>query len=462
MPEGVRVLRLGDMILRRKGSVAQRLVQAVISVALRLFFRRIETSRAHLVPESGALIFVLNHPNGLIDPGLVFAALPRRISFLAKSTLFRIPVAGWLLRTVEALPLYRRADAGEDMSQNLRTFEACRGLLLRGRCVALFPEGLSHSAPKLQPVKTGAARIALGSAVPGLKIVPVGLYYTSKTSFRGEALLRFGESLVVPAVEPDEDGEPPRDAVRELSARIEEALLGVTLNVETEEQLDAARKAERLFSSVYEGLNMRVPLAERFDFLRGLSAQLFARLSAAKGMEDLRRRILRHEAELERIGIAPENLSLSRHSRWYVLRHFLLRASVLLLLSPLTVVGAFLHLLAYLVCTLLARLFPRHGVDEIGPTVKILAAMLFMPLTWLAVSGWAFVRWGWQAALFALPFSILCGYVALRSLEELYDMRGWFKALLLLVRRRQLFLRLLFERRALQDEMRRMETPGGG
>src|SRR5919199_1609839 len=144
MPSDSRVLRLSDMILRRRGRPAQRLVHALISVALRL----------------------------------VFAALPRRISFLAKSTLFPLPVIGWLLRTVEALPLYRRADAGEDVSRNLRTFEACRRLLLRGRRVALFPEGLSHNEPKLQPVKTGAARIALSSSVPGLKIVPVGLYYT--------------------------------------------------------------------------------------------------------------------------------------------------------------------------------------------------------------------------------------------------------------------------------------------
>ncbi|HEX8284485.1 MAG TPA: lysophospholipid acyltransferase family protein [Pyrinomonadaceae bacterium] len=460
MPEDSRVLRLGDMILRRKGSPAQGLVQAFISVTLRLFFRRIETSRDRLVPRSGALVFVLNHPNGLIDPGLVFAALPRRISFLAKSTLFRLPVIGWLLRTVEALPLYRRADPGEDVSQNTRTFEECRRLLLRGRCIALFPEGVSHNATKLLPVKTGAARIALGAAVPGLKVVPVGLYYTSKTSFRGEALLRFGEPLDVPPVEPDEHGEPPREAVQKLSARIEAALRAVTLNVESEEQLDAARKAERLFSSVYEGLNMRVPLAERFDFLRKLSAQLFARLSAARDSEELRRRILRHEAELARTGVAPENLSLSRHSRWYVARHFLLRAAVLLALSPLTVVGALLHLPAYLLCTLLARLFPRHGVDEIAPTVKILAAMLLMPLTWLAVSVFAYVRWGWTAAFVALPLAVVCGYVALRSLEELYDMRGWFKALLLLLSRRQLFLRLLIERRALRDALDRMGTPG--
>jgi hypothetical protein len=88
--------------------------------------------------------------------------------------------------------------------------------------------------------------------------------------------------------------------------------------------------------------------------------------------------------------------------------------------------------------------------------------MLFMPLTWLAVSAFAFARWGWPAALAALPLSVVCGYVALRSLEELYDMRGWFKALLLLGRRRHVFLRLLIERRALRDELRRMETPGGG
>jgi 1-acyl-sn-glycerol-3-phosphate acyltransferase len=459
MPSDVKVLRLSDMIPRRRGRLTQRLAHAVISVALRLFFRRIETSRAHLVPNSGALIFVLNHPNGLIDPGLVFAALPRRISFLAKSTLFSMPIIGWLLRTVEALPLYRRADAGEDMSRNLRTFEECRRLLARGRCIALFPEGVSHNAPKLMPVKTGAARIALGAAVEGLKIVPVGLYYTSKTSFRGEALLRFGEPFDVPTVGPDEDGEPPREEVRQLSARIESALRDVTLNVETEEQLDAARKAERLFSSVYEGLNVRLPLSERFDFLRRLSAQLFARLSTMKSLEELSRRILRHESELKRIGIAPENLSLSRHSRWYVLRHFLLRACALLMLLPLTLVGVALHLPAYLICVLLARLFPRHGVDEIAPTVRILAGILLMPLTWLAVATYLFFRWRWEAALASLPLTALCGYVAMRSLEELYDMRGWFKALLLLVRRRKLFLRLLIERRALQDDLARHDEP---
>lgn len=112
-----KVLRLYEMIFRR-GSLVRQIVHAVISIALRLFFRRIEAKGAERVPEKGALIFVLNHPNGLIDPALVFVALPRPVSFLAKSTLFDLPVIGFLLRTLEALPLYRRVDAGENVAQN--------------------------------------------------------------------------------------------------------------------------------------------------------------------------------------------------------------------------------------------------------------------------------------------------------------------------------------------------------
>lgn len=108
MPDSFKALRLQDLILRRKGSLAFRLILAAFGIALRLFFRRIETVNTEVVPEKGGLIFVLNHPNGLIDPALVFVALPRRIAFLAKSTLFHTPVISYILKTVEALPLSAR------------------------------------------------------------------------------------------------------------------------------------------------------------------------------------------------------------------------------------------------------------------------------------------------------------------------------------------------------------------
>lgn len=466
MTEDVRVLRLPEMLSRQKGGPARRIVHGVISISLRLFFRRIETSSVERVPTTGPLIFVLNHPNGLIDPALVFCALPRRVSFLAKSTLFHLPVLGYLMRVLEALPVYRRIDAGADVSQNIRTFAACHELLRRGRCIALFPEGISHTKTELQPVKTGAARIALGalSSTGGeeplstLRIQPVGLYYTSPTTFRSEALLRFGESFEVEAVEPDETGEPQRAAVKELSKRIEEALREVTLNVESQEVLQEVTKAEQLFSSIYESLNVRQSLSATFTRLREFSEwrKRFLRSQFAPRVERLRARILDYEEELSRAGITPENLSLASHSGWYVFQHFLLRIILLALLFPLSLAGAILHFPAYMICDLASRFYTRHGADDVASTVKIIVAILFMPLTWIGASVAAYFLWGWRAALLAFPLAIVAGYAAMLSLEELYDMRGWFKAIFILLRHRGLYLRLLIERKSLHQEIEQL------
>ncbi|HEV2803080.1 MAG TPA: lysophospholipid acyltransferase family protein [Pyrinomonadaceae bacterium] len=456
------------MALRQKGNWTRRLVHLILSIALRLFFRRIEIGGARNVPTDEPLIFVSNHPNGLIDPALIFCALPRRISFLAKSTLFRIPVIKFLVNAVESLPLYRRVDTEEDVSKNRLTFERCHALLKQNRCIALFPEGVSHNSTRLLPVKTGAARIALGAisvndnnapeerggvALDNLKIVPVGLYYTSKTSFRSEALIRCGAPIEVRAVSLDERGEPPREAVRELSARIEAALLEVTLNVEDDEELGVVSKAQELFSSLYETLSLRQTLSAEFDLRRRIAEKLSG--DAGQDRDALRRRILQHEEELDALGINAENLSLLTDTRWNVFRHFLLRGALVLLLLPLSVPGALLHLPAFIACEVLSRLYRRHGVDEIAPTVKILAAIGLMPLTWLVVSALAYFWWGWRTALLAFPTAIACGYAAMLSLETLYDMRGWFKGVLLLFNQRQRVLRLFLERRTLHQEMKK-------
>jgi 1-acyl-sn-glycerol-3-phosphate acyltransferase len=468
MPESA-VLRFSEMALRPKGTLAQRLVRLIISLALRLFFRRIETSGAETVPRDEPLIFVLNHPNGLIDPALVFCAMPRRISFLAKSTLFEMPIISGLLRLVEALPLYRRADAPADVSLNQRTFARSRALLRRNRCIAIFPEGRSHDSTTLLPIKTGAARIALGALslendrgdgkkLRALKIVPAGLYYTSKTSFRSEALIRFGESFAVAPINLDEDGEPPREAVHELSARIESALRDVTINVANDSEMETVARAEQLFSSIYETLSLRLSLAAEFD-LRRRFADIIARQqqSQTPNVERLRSRLREFEEDLGGFGIAPENLSVLAHSRWFVVRSFLLRWLAVALLSPLAVAGALLHLPAYLASDFVSRRFRRHGIDEIAPTVKILSAIILMPLTWIVFAAAIYFRLGWHWALASVPVAILCGYVAVRSLETLYDLRGWFRAALLLARDRRRFLRLLRERRALHREMRALE-----
>src|SRR6185503_6563464 len=119
--------------------------------------------------------------------------------------------------------------------------------------IGICPEGVSHDEPGLKPIKTGAARISLAAVSTGevhdLKIVPAGLYYTSKTSFRSDALLYFGDPIDVEPVTLEPDGTPPRDAVRVLSNKSEKALREVSLDAKHEDELQTTARAERIFSS---------------------------------------------------------------------------------------------------------------------------------------------------------------------------------------------------------------------
>src|ERR1700750_2392952 len=174
----------------------RRIIVALVRLALRIYFPRIEVTGVERVPLDTPVIFVLNHPNALVDPVFLLCLAPRRVSFLAKAPLFRMPVIGYLVKALDSLPVYRRQDEGEDVSKNQETFIAARKLLSRGGTIGICPEGVSHNEPRLRPIKTGAARISLAALATGevgaLKIGPAGLYYTAKTLFTSSRLLYFG------------------------------------------------------------------------------------------------------------------------------------------------------------------------------------------------------------------------------------------------------------------------------
>jgi 1-acyl-sn-glycerol-3-phosphate acyltransferase len=91
----------------------------------------------------------------------------------------------------------RRQD-NVDTSSNRSSFEACHRVLAAGHAVAIFPEGTTHDRLQLAPIRTGAARIALGaraSGVEGITMVPVGILYESKFKLRSRALVRIGEPI---------------------------------------------------------------------------------------------------------------------------------------------------------------------------------------------------------------------------------------------------------------------------
>src|SRR5918911_3612689 len=164
------------------GDAMRRAVTALLRLLTRVFFKRIDIVNAECIPAGAPVIFAVNHPNGLIDPLFLLCFAPRPVSFLAKAPLFAMPVIGWFVRGLDSIPVYRKQD--NVAGSNRETFAKARALLARGGAIAIFPEGTTHSDPRLRELKTGAARIALGASLPRVVIVPVGLYYTAKQTFR--------------------------------------------------------------------------------------------------------------------------------------------------------------------------------------------------------------------------------------------------------------------------------------
>ncbi|HCX31776.1 MAG TPA: hypothetical protein DHU55_18705, partial [Blastocatellia bacterium] len=372
--------------------MTRRIIVAILRFAMRVYFRRVEVVGLENVPRKSPVIFVLNHPNALVDPAFLLCLAPRRVSFLAKAPLFRIPILSFFVRALDSLPVYRPQDEGEDVVRNREVFVAARKLLARGGTIGICPEGVSHDEPHLLPIKTGAARIALAAISTGevadLSIVPAGLYYTSKTKFRSAVLLYFGDPISVSPVELEADGDPPRAAVRELSNNIECALRLVILDAEHKEALQTITRAERIFSSETDeegndSLADELQLQQRF-----IKAYTVLRERTPERLHKLEVRMSRFEEELTQAGVDPDDLSPPT-STLAVFRHLIGRVLIFLVLILPATLGAVVHYPAYRLGGFLATRFSKNEEDVIS-TVKIISAMLLFPLTWLlaAVAGY--------------------------------------------------------------------------
>lgn len=435
----------------------RRIITAILRLALRVFFRHIEVVGAERVPAQSPVIFVLNHPNGLVDPVFLLCLAPRNVSFLAKAPLFKMPVVGALVRALDALPVYRRQDEGSDTARNRETFVRARALLARGGTIAICPEGVSHNDTQLKPLKSGAARIAIGAASAGdgleVKIVPAGLYYTAKKTFRSGALLYFGEPITVEPVALEADGDPPRGAAQALSDKIRDALLDITLNVEHEEPLQLISRAESIYSAEEQaagrGPNLQRELMLRQRFVEGYA---YHRVHQPERLAALVARLRRYEEELKQAGLDPRRLQAPTSARSVITRLFE-RLAVFLLLLPFAFVGAVAHYPAYRLSGFFATGVLFKVEDDVASTFKIMGAMLLFPLTWIGVCVAGFLLAGWPGAVAALLVVPVSGLIAIRFAEEWENFTGGARATLYFIKRRWFFNRLLVERRVIREEI---------
>jgi 1-acyl-sn-glycerol-3-phosphate acyltransferase len=150
-----------------------------IAVALMRLLFRVEGHGQEHVPAEGPVLIVANH-SSILDPPLVGGMCPRRLTFLAKAELFRIPGFGGLIRRLGAQPLRRE---GADPSA-LRTAQR---VLAEGKALLVFPEGTRGDEGDLREPKAGAALLAVQS---GATVVPAYVRGSGRAWPRGRRLPR--------------------------------------------------------------------------------------------------------------------------------------------------------------------------------------------------------------------------------------------------------------------------------
>jgi 1-acyl-sn-glycerol-3-phosphate acyltransferase len=135
--------------------------------ALYKFYFGWRVYNAERVPVKGPVILASNHAS-FLDPPLVGAGLRRDINYLARDTLFRFPVVGWVLRNWNSVPVDREGGGAAGL-------RAILDRLLDGGAIILFPEGTRSRNGNLQPARSGIGLTVIKSTAP---VVPVRVFGT--------------------------------------------------------------------------------------------------------------------------------------------------------------------------------------------------------------------------------------------------------------------------------------------
>jgi 1-acyl-sn-glycerol-3-phosphate acyltransferase len=156
----------GDWFLRFARGWARTLL-AVAGVRVRILHpERLDRGRSFVI--------VANHES-FCDILVLLANLPMQVRFLAKRSVFRVPVLGWSIAAAGFIPVDR-----EDRTRGSETVEAALDRLSGGRSVVVFPEETRTSTGDLLPFKRGAAHLALRSGLPILPIALAGTFQVLK------------------------------------------------------------------------------------------------------------------------------------------------------------------------------------------------------------------------------------------------------------------------------------------
>ena len=446
------------------GTLAYRIVRALARFLLWLFYRRIEVVGREHIPERGGVIIAANHHNSLVDAMLIIATVPRAVTVLAKAPLFRHPLIGPPLRLMGAVPVHRRAEAGDDPRRNDEMFASAIAALRAGRVILIFPEGTTQPQPILMPLRTGAARLALGAerAMGGasrVTLLPVGLVFHDPGTFRSASVQITIGSPVATADLTAAHRDRPEEAVRAITARLTESISAQIVEAQDQYSLDLLAVLERAWWQ--EAARRGEPAPPRGEAAestlawkqRVMRAGRYLAAREPHRVAALRRKIEVYRSHLDEVGITSAQLG-QPYTPSLVVSYVATNLLWLALGLPLACWGIVSHAAPYWLTGQIVKRLGQTAEEE--ATDKMAVGLVIYPLLW-AIEGWLVWRLAGRGALLLFVLLIVpSGLMALLWRERLGRFLRQARAFVWFLTDRGLHRRLLEERGALVGELREL------
>ncbi|MDH5324494.1 MAG: 1-acyl-sn-glycerol-3-phosphate acyltransferase [Gammaproteobacteria bacterium] len=415
-----------------------------------VFYRELEISGLENLPQSGAVILCANHANALADALIVQTITTKTVHPIARSGLFKNPVLKPVLNLIQAVPVYRQQDGEGDMNHNLDMFARCHDMLEIGEWLLIFPEGQSHSDPKLRTLKTGIARLAEGALQRNIEplIVPIGLNFSDKGRFRSRVLIKINPPLAAQQ-ELDRIGPDP-ERIRLFTHKIQTELEAVTLNADSEGDFEFIQWLERFFA-MRHGKYRRRSMELRFKALKKIAqAQEHLREHCPNKVVQLKRQLAQFERLCQHWGIRDYTLTFD-YRLGNVSRFILRSIAVIVLVLPLAAWGILNSIAPFILTRAIARAVSK-GRDQYD-TAKMVLGLFFFWIFWGTQTALVFYYYEIGAALLyaaSLPISAALALFYRKERRRIWENLRVFA---LFVRKRKLRRYLEAKRKHIEAEL---------
>ncbi len=436
--------------------VLYRFIRAIMKMAMFVFFQKIELQNGENVPSKGSVVFVANHPNSIMDALVMGVVTKRKVNYIGHAGLFSTKLKARFLRSCGVIPVYRPEDSPENMEQNVAAFEACYRTLEKGEAIGIFPEGTSDMLRKVKKVKTGAARIILETERRnnynlGIKVLPIGLYFFSRSRFRSKVLVNVGKAIDLKTYfELNKDDN--YKAVYSLTYEIQKHLERLTVNIRHEELDEFVHDIEILYQDELKKENPELTVRTKSTATDFILTQKIAECvefffeHEPRRVQTLQDQITVYKRKLKRLHLTDAMLK-EKQSFWQLIRTSAKTFGGVVWGLPLAIYGIINNSTPYFI----AEYFAKKFIIE---RTKILSALLigggsaFIIFYTLQI----FLVWYFFGVMWSSVYSItlpISGLFALAYLKEIRRERERISFSFFLFTNRQLFNKMRRERRKL-------------